>query len=155
MILQALHDYYTRKKATGDSSIAPEGWIDRPVDFIVEITAEGEALAPICLQETVGRRRRPGPPHRLPNIGKQSMKHSNSGTDANLLWDNAGFALGLGDNGDQKLGRFIKTLGAWFEGINDEALAAWFKFLHRLAHDQTYRYQLAASWPDEESLATG
>ena len=40
---------------------------------------------------------------RLPAIGKQALKHTNTATDANLLWDNASFVLGIGKKGRKKL----------------------------------------------------
>ena len=33
MILQALHDYYERASTQPGAMIAPEGWIDKQVDF--------------------------------------------------------------------------------------------------------------------------
>jgi CRISPR-associated protein Csd1 len=155
MILQALNDYYRRKAEAHSGALAPEGWIDRAVDFIVDITPDGTALAPVCLQAIEGKKRRPGPSRRLPNIGKQSLKHNNSGSDANLLWDNAAFALGLGDKAERKLTSFIETIERWIGNVQDEALVALLVFLRRLRDEDGLREHIRGTWPDAEVLATG
>jgi CRISPR-associated protein Csd1 len=92
----------------------------------------------------------------LPNIGKQSLKHNNSGRDANLLWDNASFALGIGKDPAKKFDSFTATLHEWLNGVNDPALASLRKFLDRLRADAVFREQLMQDWgSDREILATG
>jgi CRISPR-associated protein Csd1 len=49
------------------------------------------------------------------------MKHTNSGKDANLLWDNASFSLGSGKNGAQKLTSFLNTLRDWLKECSQDA----------------------------------
>ncbi len=155
MILQALHDYYHRKAEADSAALAPEGWIDRAVDFIVVITPDGDALPPLCLQAIEGRKRIPGPSRRLPNIGKQSLKHNNSGSDANLLWDNASFALGFGDKAARKLTSFIQTIEHWMRDVQDEALVSLLVFLRRLRDENGLREHIRSTWIDAEVLATG
>ncbi|MBX3684496.1 MAG: type I-C CRISPR-associated protein Cas8c/Csd1 [Rhodocyclaceae bacterium] len=92
---------------------------------------------------------------RLPNIGKQATRHNNSGKDANLLWDNASFAFGLGKNGNQKLACFIETIEHWVGGIEDRALLALLTFLRRFRDDFEYRNDTLSHWADSEVLATG
>jgi CRISPR-associated protein Csd1 len=57
----------------------------------------------------------------VPARGKQAMKHTMSGNDANLLWDNASFSLGSGKNGVQKLASFLVTLRDWLKGCDQDA----------------------------------
>ncbi|MCG3185529.1 MAG: hypothetical protein IOMNBAOH_00036 [Rhodocyclaceae bacterium] len=57
-------------------------------------------------------------------IGKQAMKHTNSGKDANLLWDNASFVFGTGNKGKVKLASFLDALTTWFAGVNDLGVEA-------------------------------
>lgn len=109
MILQSLLKYYERS-----TDLPREGWIRRGVDYVLVLDANGE-----CIRiESVGETRKGKSIPRemlLPAIGKQAMKHTNSGTDANLLWDNASFAVGSGKKGNQKLTSFLNTLHEWLK----------------------------------------
>ncbi|MDP1680430.1 MAG: type I-C CRISPR-associated protein Cas8c/Csd1 [Burkholderiales bacterium] len=115
MILQALNAYYERSE-----ELPREGWIRRGVDYIVVLDAEGN-----CINiEPVGELKKGKTIPRemlLPAIGKQAMKHTNSGKDANLLWDNASFSLGSGKKGAQKLASFLDTLRDWLKGCDQDA----------------------------------
>jgi CRISPR-associated protein Csd1 len=156
MILQALHAYYERMSNADPDALAPDGWIDKGIDFIVEIRPDGTAAQLTCCQIIEKKKRRPGVAKRLPNIGKQSLKHNNSGKDANLLWDNASFALGMGADAAKKLDSFIATLDDWLHAIDDLALVSLRKFLDLLRADTEYRSQLMQAWAsDLEILATG
>lgn len=114
MILQALNDYYERS-----GELPREGWIRRGVDHILVLNADGN-----CINiEPVGELKKGKTiPHEmlLPAIGKQAMKHTNSGKDANLLWDNASFSLGSGKNGAQKLTSFLNTLRDWLKECSQD-----------------------------------
>lgn len=131
MILQELVRYYDRQRNQRDSDIAPPGWIRRPVDYVLVLQADGDC---IDLQQryTVEKGKRVGPSELLPAIGKQSLKHTNSGKDANLLWDNASFVLGVGDRGPLKLGSFIAAIDQWFSQLSDPGIAAVRAFLASL-----------------------
>jgi len=118
MILQALKDYYKRKP-----DLAPPGWIDQKIDFAIVLKPSGDYNHLECLQEVKKSKKIPMP-RLVPNIGKQAMKHTNSGTDANLLWDNAGFVLGVGKKGTLKLKSFYNTLKEWFPDSNDQGILA-------------------------------
>lgn len=114
MILQTLNAYYERS-----GELPREGWIRRGVDYIVVLNSEGycthiELAGEMKKGKTVPREML------VPAIGKQAMKHTNSGTDANLLWDNASFALGSGKNGAQKLTSFLDTLREWLKGCEQD-----------------------------------
>jgi len=119
MILQALKEYYDRKAADPDSDIAPEGWIPQKIDYVIVIDQNGDYVQIKDLREN-----NVGHPALVPNIGKQASKHSNSGKDANLLWDKPGFIFGLGKKGHIKLSSFIETLDLWFPKGVDEAIDA-------------------------------
>lgn len=127
MILQALKGYYDRKSALGDGSLPKEGWIRRGVDYVLVLDQEGNCLdiSPMGKLEkgkTVSREML------LPAIGKQALKHTNSGEDANLLWDNASFVFGTGNKGAKKLASFMATLNRWLEDTQDEGLIAVKRF---------------------------
>ncbi len=123
MILQALTSYYERQRALPNSDIAPPGWIRRPVDYVLVLDATGRCMQ-IEQRFEVEKGRKLGHNRLLPAIGKQALKHTNSGQDANLLWDNASFVLGRGSRGKLKLESFIETMDHWFMGVDDEALGA-------------------------------
>ncbi len=114
MILQALNAYYERS-----GELPREGWIRRGVDYIVVLNTEG-----YCTNiEPAGemKKGRSVPREMLvPAIGKQAMKHTNSGADANLLWDNASFALGSGKKGAQKLNSFRNTMRDWLKECDQD-----------------------------------
>lgn len=128
MILQALVGYYRRKAASDANAIAPEGWIRRPVDYFVVLSPEGRCID-IADNASQEGNRRVAKEELVPSIGKQSLKHTNSGKDANLLWDSAAFTLGYGDKGRQKQECFLAEIDNWFPDVGDEALTALRSFL--------------------------
>ena len=90
MILQALVDYYERSDA-----LPREGWIRRPVDYELVLDTGGNCIAFKALGE-IRKGKTVAEERLVPAIGKQAMKHTNSGKDANLLWDNKSSVL-VGD----------------------------------------------------------
>lgn len=98
MILQALKEYYDRKVADQGSGIAPYGLEPKPVHFRVVYSADGALVDVQDLREPDGKWLRPAMlllPH--------SVKRT-SGTRANILWDNAKYALGVRPR-DRKTGK--------------------------------------------------
>lgn len=122
MILQALNRYYERSE-----DLPREGWVRRGVDYVVVLDVQGE-----CVNlEAVGEQKKGKtvPAEKMVTaIGKQAMKHTNSGKDANLLWDNASFVFGTGNKGAIKLASFVETLQAWLGGLSDTGVEAVRKF---------------------------
>lgn len=117
MILQALCEYYDRKIDLGE--MAPDGFIEKNIDFVVCFDENGENETLEDLRDPVGKRM-VGKKYNVPAIGVQAQKHNNSGKDANLLWDNAAFALGMDDEKGTKLHSFIETIRAYYpEPPND------------------------------------
>lgn len=118
MILQALVDYYHRS-----DSLPREGWMRRSVDYELVLDAQGVCTAFKALGEL--QKGKVVPEERLVTaIGKQAMKHTNSGKDANLLWDNASFVFGTGNKGAIKLASFIDTLQSWLGEVDDPGVKA-------------------------------
>ena len=126
MILQALNRYYERAE-----NLPRGGWVRRGVDYTVVLDEHGE-----CVNlEAVGEQRKGKTIPRdtlVTAIGKQGMKHTNSGKDANLLWDNASFVFGTGNKGDVKLSSFIGTLRDWFDKLDDPGIEAVRRFCANL-----------------------
>lgn len=109
MILQALKGYYDRKAADPDSLLAPEGWIAKGIDYVIVLEKNGQVVRVECIQTNDGRNSRPKIEF-VPYIGEQAVKHTNSGKDANLLWDNSAFVFGLGKNGGIKIASFLEAI---------------------------------------------
>lgn len=126
MILQALNRYYERAE-----NMPREGWVRRGVDYVLVLDKDGA-----CLNiEAIGERKKNKLTPRevlVPAIGKQALKHTNSGNDANLLWDNASFVFGTGNKGAGKLRAFVSTLNEWLGDVKDSGLAAVAMFCERV-----------------------
>lgn len=123
MILQALKKYYDRKP-----DLPSLGWIKQKIDYVMVLSPNGDFVQLNCLQETENGKK-VSPHSVVPNIGKQALKHTNSGKDANLLWDNAAFVFGIGKKGRVKLESFIQTLRKWFPVADDQGIFAVKLFL--------------------------
>ena len=141
MILQALENYFDR--ANGAGNLPPIGWMSLPVDYILEIDKSGRLLQVILcfeMKETKKIRKLID----VPAIGKQALKHTNAGDDPNLLWDNAGFVVGMEsieedkekakkakEKAKKQLSCFRSLLTRVFRDSNDEGIQAIFKFYER------------------------
>jgi CRISPR-associated protein Csd1 len=122
VILQALNRYYERAE-----NLPREGWVRRGVDYTVVLNEQGECVNLEALGEQ--KKGKTIPRDMLVTaIGKQAMKHTNSGKDANLLWDNASFVFGTGNKGEIKLASFIDTLKDWFDKFDDPGIEAVRRF---------------------------
>ena len=134
MILQALHDYCQRKIKSGDGVMPPEGWVRRGIDYVLVLDESGECVN-VETVFTKQKTRMTGLDVMLPAIGKQALKHTNSGKDANLLWDNASFVFGRGKKGTLKLESFISTIETWLSDCPDVGIHAVKTFCERLKND--------------------
>jgi len=156
MILQALKEYYDRKASDPDSKIAPDGWITKGIDFVIVLTENGDFLQISCLQDKKGTKTFP---HQclVPNIGKQAMKHTNAGNDANLLWDNSAFIFGLGNKGEKKIQSFVSTIESYFPESHrqDTGIVGVKKFMKKILEDKNWRLSLLDQSPDGEEIKTG
>lgn len=135
MILQELTRYYQRKASDVGSDIAPEGWVRRPVDYFVVLSRKGECIS---IEDNTWQdgKRRIARNELVPAIGKQALKHANSGKDPNLLWDSASFALGFGARGASRIEHFLNEIDQWFPNTADEALIALKKFLTSMRSEE-------------------
>lgn len=118
MILQALNDYFDRK-----DDLPKQGWVRRGIDYSIVLDEAGNCLAIEALGTISKGKTRPQE-MLVPSIGKQALKHTNSGNDANFLWDNASFVFGRGNKGNQKLSAFLGALQLWTGGLDDPGIAA-------------------------------
>ena len=95
MILQALNDYYRRKRDDPDpAQRLPEfGLETKEIPFILDINAEGELLQICDTREPLGKRK-VAQAFRVPMGVKKT-----SGVAANLLWDTLEYVLGVDTKG--------------------------------------------------------
>jgi CRISPR-associated protein Csd1 len=141
MILQALKEYYDRKLKEG--LIAQDGWIKGGIDFLLDLDFDGNIIDIADLRELKGKKKISFPID-VPNIGKQALKHTNSGKDANLLWDNASFVFGLGVKGDLRLQSMIEVIDKWLGETSDVGVIAVCKFLKKGLENRSH-FDLALS----------
>lgn len=127
MILQSLREYYERKKNLGE--IAPDGFIEKRIEFLIELDEDGTFLGLSDLREPV-KKGFQGKTYYVPAIGSQASKHSNAGTDANLLWDKSAFVLGANSKKGKEFESFKSTIHNYYENPPTD-VAAVLKFLDR------------------------
>jgi CRISPR-associated protein Csd1 len=127
MILQRLVEYYERVDALADF-----GWIRRRIDYCFVLDHDGTCIAVESLEQGEGKSKST-PEILVPAIGKQARKHTMSGKDANLLWDNTKFALGLGKGGSGKLACFRETVTQWLGDTEDAGVNAVAAFCSEIA----------------------
>ncbi len=140
MILRALADYYERLLTDSKSGIAPPGWFWGKLDFAIVIDLKGTYCG-LDVLYTQKEKRRISRPTLLPYIGKQAVKHTNSGTDANLFWDNSSFVLGI-DKNAKKLESFINVIKDFSVNIEDKtAIQSVLNFLEARKFDQLFSDQ--------------
>ena len=96
MILQALKEYYDRKAADPDSDIAPEGWEQKEIPFIIVLNSDGTLVGIEDTREGEGKGKRA-----KTFLVPQGVKKT-SGIAANLLWDNAGYVFGIDNKGNNE-----------------------------------------------------
>lgn len=150
MILQALKEYYDRK----DNELPPMGWLRKGIDYVIVLRKEGSVQQIDCLQEHDGKDFRAFPSV-APQIGKQSIKHTNAGDDANLLWDNSAFVLGIGAKGEKKRASFVEAIHTWLGDADDEGVKAVLAFYSALEEDPTVFSSILSNKEYGESFTSG
>jgi CRISPR-associated protein Csd1 len=89
MILRALAEYYERKTTDVDSALAPEGFEQKEIAFLIVIDSNGRFVQIEDTRSGEGKKKRA----RVFQV-PQGLKKT-SGVAANLLWDNAEYVLGV------------------------------------------------------------
>ena len=106
MILQALANYYERLLADPFVKIAPLGFEQKKIDFLILLTDEGAFSALWDLREGTGKKKT-GRMTRVPKGVKRTV-----GVASNLLWDTAPYALGHLLRSDKKAKLAYRGKGA-------------------------------------------
>ena len=131
MILQALKDYYERKAADPEGGIAPDGFEQKEIPFVIVIDAEGQLVQ---IEDT---RRQVGKQLRAKSFLVPQSEIRSSGIKACLLWDNAEYVLGVCAKKDSKPERVADQHKAFVQRIDelnlpqDEGVTAIRKFMQR------------------------
>ncbi|HMO04879.1 MAG TPA: type I-C CRISPR-associated protein Cas8c/Csd1 [Kiritimatiellia bacterium] len=112
MILQALKEYYDRKASDPDSGIAPEGFEQKEIPFVVVIKPDGQFVNLEDTREKNGNRMI-GKVYLLPKSKARSGSKSYATTF--LLWDHIGYLFGQPEN-DQKAQNQHKT---WLQFLQE------------------------------------
>lgn len=133
MILQKLVEYYRRKAADPDSDIAPQGFEDKEISFIIQVNLDGQFLQIKDTREKIKGNKLHGKRFRVP----QSVNRS-SNQLPNFLWDNQEFVLGMPIEGKtttkEKLNKkhqaFLKNLKTLYPHLLDNSeIQAIIRFL--------------------------
>lgn len=146
MILQALCDYYKRKASLDDSEIAPPGFEDKEIPFIIVIDSEGKFVSirdtrEKCNKKVVGKK------YRVP----QAIKRSGKNPCPNFLWDTLEFIFGIAkedgfkttESSLRKKASFLKNIKEHFPDLRDnQEIVAVIKFLENdpLIHVENSRF---------------
>lgn len=88
MILKALADYYQRLAEDPKVDIAPPGFERKPIDFLIELDAEGNFENLRDIREGTGQRRK-GRVFLVPKGVKRTVA-----INSNLLWDTSPYVMG-------------------------------------------------------------
>ena len=126
MILQALNEYYKRMQTTHPGELAEFGFERKAIPVIIELTETGDVH-----QISIDADKNTNTAYILPKAVKRA-----SNVAANLLWDNAEYALGLMREGG-KLERVVKQHQAFIDRMaqlnnGDIGLQAVMQFLGSL-----------------------
>jgi CRISPR-associated protein Csd1 len=114
MILQALAEYYQRQAAEADSGIAPFGFSQEKLSFVLVMDEGGVLVQVEDIRKVRGSKKIPAQ-----CLLPQAVKRS-SGIAANLLWDNAVYVLGFDAKGNAD--RAAKQHHAFVARITDELI---------------------------------
>ena len=92
MIVQALVEYYDRLAANPTSGVAPIGWVDKPIGWLIRLDAEGHPKALESTYESEGKKR-------VAHVYRVPEGEHKQGINPRLLWDNAEYVFGISKEG--------------------------------------------------------
>jgi len=153
MIIQALADYYQRLEKDPNIDIAPFGFEQKAIGFLIELDQYGKFINLRDIREGIGRKRK-GRNTLVPKAVKRA-----SGIAANLLWDTAPYVLGValpakGKNMEKLAERavsqhiaFTLNITQTFEEVDDKGINAVEFFLKNMHIDSVLEHSL---WEEVE-----
>ncbi len=149
MILQALADYYERKRAADPSATPEWGFEHREIPFVIVLSEEGEFLNIEDTRDTTAARKK-GRRFLVPEAEKRT-----SAIRANLLWDKPDYALGFvaKRKGAERVRKQHRAFGERIEDVfgpdpADIGLRALLAFLQADKPDAVWTHP---TWPEVES----
>ncbi len=133
MILQALSDYYRRRRAENPSALPARGFERRAIPFLIVIASDGSF---VNLEDTRGD----SGPAKAGRVFTVPQSTKRSGTQAwkasNLLWDHIGYVLGVPALGkkselaDRQHRSFVqRVIDAFGEEPSDAGVSAVLRFV--------------------------
>jgi len=144
MILHALTQYYQRK-AESDGGVAPEGFENKEIPFIIVIDKQGKFIQLEDTRELKGKKK-VGRTFLVPH----SVKRSSTKVVSNTLWDNYGYVLGyVADKNPEFVQNqhksFIDKVNEFKKKLpNDMGIAAVAEFL--ASAEEKGKVMQAANW---------
>lgn len=153
MILKALADYYERLAADPNINIAPPGFQQKAIDFLIVLSETGQFQNIRDIRDGTGKKRK-GRVSLVP----QSVKRS-SGIAANILWDTAPYVLGkalpeknkdmakLSERAKKQHEAFVAKIEQVFGDCEDAGLKAVRSFLDEADFEPVFQH---AIWDDIE-----
>lgn len=135
MILQALCQYYQRRQQDSDTALPPYGFEEKAIPFLVVINRDGKLVRFEKTGELVGKKWQPQQ-FRM----AKSVKRA-AGVAANVLWDPAGYVLGVDSKGKpertaEQRTCFIQRIETVFDHVRDDpGIAAVLRFYQQPQQD--------------------
>lgn len=152
MILQALTQYYERKRAADPDSMPEPGFERKEIPFIIVLSEDGKFLNVEDTREGEGKKKR-GREFTVPQGEKRPG--TKGWQKAFLLWDHSGYVLGVAGPGKSAekaalqhevfKDRIVATFG---DDPEDPGIAATIRFLRKGNFEGVLGHPL---WPDVES----
>ncbi len=143
MILKALADYYQRLAVDRNVDIAPPGFEQKTIDFLVMLNKDGTFDELCDLREGVGKKRK-GRLSRVPKGVKRS-----SGVAANLLWDTVAYVFGINPakpkRGEEQHTAFIEKIEQTFSDCKNVGIQSVLTFLKTANFDSVFTHPV---WND-------
>ncbi len=110
MIVQALVEYYDRLAANPTSGVAPIGWVDKPIGWLIRLDAEGHPKALESTYESEGKKR-------VAHVYRVPEGEHKQGINPRLLWDNAEYVFGISKEGAKNPEKAAEKAKAFRERI--------------------------------------
>lgn len=147
MILQALVDYYDRKNEAEEGALAPPGFEEKEIPFVVVLDGEGKFVDLEDTRELNGKKLR-ARRFVVPQGSKRSGK--NSWQIAYLLWDHPGYVFGFSEDDEDRAKKqhasFVDLVTNTFPPPTvDPGIRAVQRFLEEKDFESIKRHAL---WPE-------
>jgi CRISPR-associated protein Csd1 len=147
MILKALADYYQRLVEDPNVEIAPPGFEQKAIDFLIVLNKDGSFENLRDVREGTGRQRK-GRQTLVPKGVKRS-----SGVAANLLWDTCAYVFGINpsnpERGKKQREAFLEIIEQTFVGCSDDGIQAIVAFLKNQKYEPVFSHSL---WKEVEEF---